>query len=72
MKVNLTICENMRPFFSGIDAPDGYTVEFAGKDYRDTIESLDMLLNDYSGFNVIEMRQTNERKKRLSLLLIGG
>jgi hypothetical protein len=60
---------NLYEILSKVFAPDGYLVEFIGKDYRDEVESLRMVLNDYDGYEIVELSQTTGRKKRLAFLL---
>ena len=61
--------KEMYDFCKCISAPDGYVVEFAGKDYRDELNSLQMVLNDYDGYEIVEISQTKGKKARLHFLL---
>lgn len=69
MKTNTKVSMDLYSILSKVNAPDGYLVEFVGKDYRDEIPTLWMVLNDYDGYEIVELSQTTGRKRRLAFLL---
>lgn len=60
-----------RDFISKLIAPDGYVVMEQGTTLREeyTSDQLDMLANDWNGYEIVQISQSNGRKHRVVIMI---
>lgn len=60
-----------RNFISKLSAPDGYVVMEQGTTLREeyTAEQLNMLANDWNGYEILQITQGHGRKHRVIIMI---